>query len=239
MDLYPLHKWCIVNGIPSDIVIYIVCGFYEPVMKRYIGEKIAIMKMRDYLSNPDKCTAYLRPYRTSLLAHRLRILDTGIVDTRIGDYIIVINAMITQGVIVANEVLHVLEQGIREDNMLAFEVLYNTNMLVHFPCIDTFVRRMSEKYSALPAWQPKDIGCMTPLVKYHLDRQTDEPLLEWLTVWPRKGLNVCKYIASDLRGTQQVQMQFLCMKQQSPEMRQRRINSLCYNIYSDQVFSTI
>jgi len=209
-------------------------------MKRYIGEKIAIMKMRDYLSNPERCSNYVRPYRATLLSDRLRILDTGIVDTRIGDYIEMIDIMIKERVIVANEVLHVLEQGIREDNMNAFNAIYNDSIILgQFPCIESFVRRMNEKYSALPTWQFEDIQRMTPLVKYHLDRQTDEPILEWLTFWPRKGLNVCKYIALDLRGTQQVQMQFLCMKQQSPEMRQRRINSLLYNIYSDQVFCTI
>lgn len=195
--------------------------------------------MRDYLSNPDKYVApyvvpYVAPYKISLLSHRLQILDTGIVDTRIGEYIRMIRIMINERVIAANEVLHVLEQGIREEDTTVFKVIYDTNMLVHFPCIDSFVRRVSEKYSALPTKQARDIHCMTLLIKYHLDKQTEEPLLEWLTVWQRKGLNVCKHVM-DLTAAQQVQMKLLCMKQQSPEMRQRRMNSLRYNIYSDQV----
>ena len=240
MDLLPVQKWCLVNGIPSDVVAYIVCGFYQPVMERYIGEKISIMKMRDYLSNTPKFWLIQLPRRmlSESLEHRLRTLERGVVDTRLGRYIQIIDIMVSEGVIGVEEVLHVLEAGIRGNNTTAFKVLYNTHMLFHFPCIDTFVRRASEKYSALLSWQVSDVDGMTPLVKYYLDKHTEEPLLEWLTIWHRKGLNVCKHVM-DLTAAQQVQMQFLCKKQQSPEMRQRRMNSLRYNIYSDQVLCTI
>lgn len=238
MELLPLQKWCIVNGIPSDIVQYIVCGFYQPLVTRYIGEKISIMKMCSHLDNPNRCLSLLPPFGTrwpSVLRRRLRMMDMGVVDSQIEGYIRMIDIMIDEGVITTDEVLHIIEQGIREDHPIAFKVIYKCRILDHFPHTDAFIRRASEKYSALVTWQVSDIEGMTPLVKYYLDKQMDEPLLEWLTVWRGKGLDIYKSTLPYLTNEQKIQMEFKRVKQQSSEMRRRRMNSFLYNVYSDQV----
>jgi len=236
-DLLPLKKWCIINEIPNDIVHYIVCGFYESLVKRDIGEMAAITKMLDCLNTPCKSHILFLPYRIrapEILLHRTRTILDGAVDNRLWEYIEVIDLMTDDGTIEADDILHVLQQGIREHNTTAFKVLYECDKLDSVQCLESFVLSECQKFSALGIWQVHHVNRMSPLIKYFLDKQAEEPLLEWLTVWQRKGLNVCKNVQG-LTEKQQVQMTFLCNKQQSPEMRQRRLNSLKYNVYSDQV----
>lgn len=239
VDLLPFKRWSTENEIPCDVVQLIVCQCLIPVCDRIDKEVSVIARMRMYIPhvlNTLNEKKIIRMYE-AVLKKRVQVLERGVVDSDLNPYLNILTHMVNQKVITCDEILHVLQQGITEDKLLALKALNNANMLDRFPSaiIDSLIQRSTQKYSAKPTWQPSDIDDMTTLIEYYLDTKEEEPLMEWLTVWVRKGLDICKSAMYTIhRETRKEQMALLRAKQLSPEMKKRRLNVLIHNVYSDE-----
>lgn len=243
MDQLVFYKWSLSHGIPSDIVQHIVRGFYEPLMARFIGEKVCIARMLAHLQSDARGPELRPPFGSrwsSVLHRRLRHLNKhALVDPHLGVYIKMIMLMVAEGAIDANDVLHVLEKGLEREDPYAFKVLYDANLHGHFPSrVESCVQSAGERFSRLATWKVSDIEPMSPIVKYHLDKKTEEPVLEWLVVWQRKGYNICRSVLN-LTEAQRDQMNLLILRKESPEIKNRRLNSIVHNIYSDCEFKPV
>lgn len=238
--ILPFIRWCMVFDviIPGEILRHIVCDFFLPIVNRIRGERSVFKKMAQHMNNPLRCFKLQAPFDghwLSLMMDRQNVLKTRKIDYRVGEYIKLLNMMLKEKVIETDEVLHVLHHGLLEENPLAFKLVGKAGLLGCFPGVECTIRRASEEWSALPRWEPGDYDRVKPLVLYHLHRKTDEPLLEWLTVWTKKGYNVCKSVSlSNITEAQKEQMDLLCIKQQSPAVRKKRINFMLHGVYSDE-----
>lgn len=247
-----LTEWCNQYDIPNDVIHYLCFHFYVPLLNAR-NEKVLIDEMQ-WRIHEDKTEGRLTyiladdgvydsvDYRIkemhTLLSNPLMVLDTRISDNRLETFIAIIDYMIQTRRIHAYTAVHVLSKGLEAGSLQAFALLHKHRLLGMCKNVPTAAVRIGQKITSWAEWPHSgDVyDRMKQLIMYFLDNAIDEPLLEWLTIWPVKtNFNTVSQWRDDLDRHRRLPFDILCQKQRSPEMKKKRLNYMLHGVYAEIV----
>lgn len=220
-----IRALCKRNELPEDVITYLLFNFYFPYAQAE-REKTLIdeiyRELQQKILNTDNHAkphlildyTYLPRFR-QFLSNPLIFLDTRIKDDRIDNYVKCVKKLLFFGISV-NEAKHVLIKGLTTDNLLAFDCFYHNKKLDLCPQadLDSFLARASKKITTMSNVTINDSRDFAPLIRYYLDTENDEPLLEWMTIWRKKGVNL--FFAVGMITARQIgKREYLYTKQRS------------------------
>lgn len=212
---------CDREGISSDVRDYLIFHFLLPFEKaereciliNAIYDNIITKDENGHLMIDTRNVMQYKPKTILLLKNPILELDLRIADTqRIERLIRIINQMFIY--YENSKQLSVLKKGLAIDNMMAFSMLYQTDLLDKCEGVITFVERASKRLNALPEW---GLTCDTEiyeiqlLTRYCLDKELDKIIMTFLSTASQKGINpyACRAFENILTDTQHLRFYHL------------------------------
>lgn len=214
------HAFIELNEMPRDVTHHFIKNFYLPLRvaayeKQLIEESCRELEKSYY--SYQLASLFNTHCIVALVNNPLFILDTRIRDDRIDRLIAMIWLGIRRGVCHAHQVTEILFKALEIDIIQAFNILYDAGLISLYPKkTASFVSRISRKISRMPEWDSQLCIDTQQLVRYLLDKKLEEPLLEWLIVWPIKGIRL--FQRNSFNGRQKTQYEMLYIKSRSPEL---------------------
>lgn len=205
--------------IVSDVVLYIM-HFYLPLRNAEI-EKLLIQETKKSIN-----VSNFRKMIIDLINHKHLILDARIQDKRL------------------EEILLILEKwhsypgfptGLNGFGLKAYQydklmlmrllTLFSFLHLVPSVQIPSLLEQANSEMKQKKSWYSiRQHIPMMRLVQYCLTEKLEEPLLEWMVVWPQKKFNIVHEFRHTYCSQQTEFYNYLVEKQKSPEMLEKRAN---------------
>lgn len=233
-----LREICALHETPEDVTYYMARHFYFPLCNAW-KEKMAIDRLAAQCQKASngmiQFTGNIDEVHRLLRNPLMRVLDRRIVNDRLNKYIFVLQRCCEATFFDIRLAFPVFVKGLEVDHVGAFRTLQQYGALSLCQDLDNVVDRMTRKISSKATWDKSVSDNMLPLVRYYLDKNMNEPILEWLTVWFIKGFNCVRDVESLLSPIHKDKLELLKERAAAPEMKRKRLNVLKYGLYANEV----